>query len=792
MSTANNISTSKSPLWGRGGLSLAFRNLRRNALYSWINIIGLAVSLTVAILILLWVQDELGRDRFHEHADNIYLYYNHSRFDGQEVYGSYTEAPRGRTAKEKIAGVEEGCAIGKNYDMGYLEYSGNKFFGGKYYIADTGIFRVFTATFTEGSPSHAFNDPYSIAITDKLATFFFGNEPALGKMLTASSGKPYTVSAVVKSMPKNSTLQFDAIFSFEQSRHKDNWNMSAFQTYLLLKPGVDPNSLGQQLMELRPDAKAEDGWLPAVLQPLREVGLYDGDGKPTGIKSVILLTTAAVVMLIIACINYVNLVTARAAKRRKEISLRKLLGARKYQLFLQMMSEAVLLFVIALGVATALIYLLIPFYNELVGKQLSFNLFNPQVLLIYLSTFVLVVALAGIYPSIMLSSFNPKDALHPASGGRTRVFSFRKILVILQFVCSAAFIFGTIVINRQLHYMREQSVGYMQDPVFTIDIFRNKNMRDHYQSLKADLLQQSCITGVSGSEQNIIDVGNFAGGIRWEGMPEGRQFTIANCGVDTDLLPMLNMQLVEGEGFSGTPADSSRYILNETAVKKMGMNNPIGKWFDMGYGKGIVAGVVRDFCFRHISEETPPIVMRLPDTYWTIYIKPARGKISEAIAVTEKMWRKHEPDYPFKYQFMDETFSKMHEAELRTGRLFNVFAIISILISCLGLFGLVTYTAETKTKEIGIRKVLGASVGGLVEMLSKEFLVLVGVAMVIAFPLAYYWLHSMLQDYAYRISISWWMFGLAALVTVMLTLLTVAGQALKAARANPVKSIKTE
>ena len=372
------------------------------------------------------------------------------------------------------------------------------------------------------------------------------------------------------------------------------------------------------------------------------------------------------------------------------------------------------------------------------------------------------------------------------------MISIRKILVVFQFTGTIGLIISTIVMNSQLQYILHKDLGYNQEQVLYSYVFSNLDFRKHYDSFKADLEQESSVIGVSGSELNILSVGNLATGLHWEGKTEGRNFNISTMGVDRNFFSLMNISLAEGSGFTGTAADSARYYFNETAIRLMGLENPVGKTVTMFGQRGTIAGVVKDFHFRKMDEPIGPIVMYLPSFYWTLYVKCAPGKIPEALEVTKKVWDEYSPDFPLSYQFMDEAFNIMYQSDQMKGSLFNYFSIIAILISCLGLFGLVTYTAETKTKEIGIRKVLGASVSNIVNMLSKEFLILVGIAMLIAFPLAYYWLDRMLQDYAYRISIDWWMFALAGLITIVLTLLTVGWKAVKAARANPVEAIKGE
>jgi ABC-type antimicrobial peptide transport system permease subunit len=776
---------------------IMLRNLQRGRIYSAINIGGLAVSLTACILIMLWVQDELSYDRFHRRANDIYIAATHMVIDGVDNHWYASVPPLARAAKENIAGVEAACAV-EYARIGYLEYNLEKFFGGKYMSVDTSFFRIFDATFLEGSPHLAFAEPKSIVITDELANKLFGKESAFGKPVKSDFGESYTVSAVVKKMPKNSVLQFEALLSMELSPYKDDWERLGSRTYLLLNPQTDIALLGEQLMKANPDYYNEENreyYRPYELHPIYHYLLYNADGSESGMKYVKMFSLTAFIILIIACVNYMNLVTARSEKRRKEISMRKLLGASRKQLFFRILSEAALLFVIATVIATLFVYLLNPLYNSLAGKQLDFTLFNAQTLLLYVGTFILVCLLAGIYPSVVLASFHPKEALSALPKGKKTFFSFRRLLVVLQFACTVAFILSAIVLNRQLHFMRTKDPGYDREQVFFMDIRTNNSMANHYESFKFDLEQHSAISGVSAADENIMEISRITSWLSWEGMEDGRSVTMNFFGVTQDLISLFNISLVEGEGFLGTSTDTTRFLLNQAAVRLMGIQNPAGKWFDFMGTRGVIAGVVKDFNSLHLSKEIQPLVI----TYWPngyknmnyqqIYVKTAPGKIAEALAEAEKSWRKFDPDTPFSYMFLDAKFDEMYKSDILTGNLFNIFAMIAILISCLGLFGLVTFMAETKTKEIGIRKVLGAKVSDIVAMLSKEFILLVGIAMLIAFPLAYYGLDRMLQDYANRIDISWWMLALAGGITVVLTVLTVGWQAVKAATTNPVEAI---
>jgi ABC-type lipoprotein release transport system permease subunit len=635
----------------------------------------------------------------------------------------------------------------------------------------------------------------AVVLTEETATLLFGEKPALGQTVKGDNGASYHVSGVVKNPPANSSIQFKAIFSFEWSGRQNHWGQWANRVFVLLHPSADPKVVGEKIAGAHEKrAKGSFGkQFPYIVQPLAQTHLYAPNGEETGIKNVRLFTIIAVALLVIACINYVNLVTARARKRAKEIGLRRLMGAGRGQLFLQMMTETVLLFLVSIVAATVLVYLLAPSYRMITDKPLFFNVLDPQVLLFYLCCFIFIVTLAGIYPALLLSSFKFTHAFKAALPERRGRFSFRKLLIVLQFACSGMLIIATIVLNRQQHFMQTKNLGYERAHIFTMDVMTNPNIRDSYAAFAQELSQQSSIVGVAGSEQEILNIGNFCN-FHWEGAPEEKSFTIAYMGVDRNLFSLLDVSFVEGQGFSGTPADSACLFVNEAAVRMMNVSDPLNtSIYVSGYGmRGKITGVVKDFHFKHMSEPVGPLAMCLVPSYWTVYVKTAAGQASEAIAATKRIWEKYDSEYPFTYRFMDDTFDAMYRSDTRTRNLFNIFALLAIFISCLGLLGLVTFTAETKTKEIGIRKVLGATVANIIGMLSREFLVLVGVALLAAFPLAWSIMERMLQQYAYRISISWWIFALAAIAVTALTVLSVGIQAYRAATANPVNAIKTE
>jgi ABC-type antimicrobial peptide transport system permease subunit len=778
-------------------LKIAIRSLQRNGLYSWINVVGLAVSLTAVIFIALWVKDELSFDRSFRRGEDIYMLHCHYMGNGAEKYLSYLPAPLSRVIQAELAEVEAATVLGHDWNLGYLAQEEVKYVKREFSdfaLVDTSFFRVFDMAFVEGDAAHAFPDADAVVLTDDVAALLFGATPALGKAIRGDNGANYHVTGVVKRPPGNSSLQFKALFSFERTARRNFWNQWSNRLYVLLHPAADPKEMGEKIADVHD--KHSNGYkkeFPYIVQPLAQQRLYAPNGEETGMKDVRLFTIIAVALLVIACINYVNLVTARARKRAREIGLRRLVGAGRRQLFMQMMTETVLLFWVSIAVATALVYLLAPYYRTLTDKALFFDVLDPQVLLFYLCCFVFIVTLAGIYPALLLSSFKFTQVFKSALPERRGRFSFRKLLIVLQFACSGTLIIATVVLNRQQQFMQTKNLGYERAHIFTMDVMTNPNISKSYEAFAQELSQQRGIVGVAGSEQEILDIGNFCD-FSWEGAPEDENFSIAYMGISRNFFSLLNVSFVAGQGFSGTPADSACIFVNEAAARLMNLSDPINvPAYVSNWGlHGKIAGVVKDFHFKHMSQPIEPAAMCLVSRYWTVYVKTAPGQAAEAIAAARRIWEKYDTEYPFTYQFMDDQFDAMYRADVRTRNLFNIFALLAIFISCLGLFGLVSYTAETKTKEIGIRKVLGATVANIIGMLSKEFLLLVGIALLAAFPTAWYIMEKMLQQYAYRISLSWWIFALAAVVVIGLTVLSVGIQAYRAATANPVKAIKTE
>ncbi len=781
---------------------IAIRSLRRNKTYSFINITGLAVSLAVSILLLLWVSDELSFDRFNVNASNIYKLA--PKFDEQNIW-YMTPAPIAVYAKKEVPEVQDACRITEKGNVSIFEYNGKKFTETHNCLADASLFSMFTFPFIEGNPREPFTDAHSIVLSETTAKKFFGSEDPMGKVLRADDKKLYRVTGIIKDMPANSYIHYNIVFNFKQleeeydtSNHfktlNTNWDMYSYETFVMLKPNANKALAAQKLSLVHRhnyNIQANEH-LTYLLAPLTQLHLYSLDGKAQGMMVVQVFLLVAVIVLLIACINYVNLITARAMKRSKEISLRKIVGAGKMSLFMQFLSESLLTFFIALLLATVLIYLVMPLYNNISGKNIVFEPWQPSVLAVYGITMLATLVLAGIYPALTLSAFKPLEAMKGKLSGIGSKGNFRKVLVVVQFSFSIILITATIIIGKQLKYIREKDLGYNKQNVF---IFSGRNMNSHYDAAVAELLKEPGILGVTGSVGNIINTSSGSTDINWDGKRADQQsFAIGQLPVERNFLQVMGMQLVEGKGFTGSPADSANFILNETAIKEMGIGEPaVGKRITFQGTKGMIAGIVKDFQYQDMHYKIQPLLMQYNKNWrgW-IYIKTTGKDAPRAVAAAEHLWKEYNADHDFDYNFLDSQFDDLYKTDTHLGQLFNCFAMVTILISCLGLFGLVTFTAESKVKEIGVRKVLGADVLDIVTMLSKNFLILVLLAAAIAFPLTWYGLNKYLEGYAYRTDLSWWVFAVAAILTLLIALITVSGQAIKAAIANPVKSLRTE
>jgi len=594
-------------------------------------------------------------------------------------------------------------------------------------------------------------------------------------------------------------MQYDMLmpisthFKAMLTQHNDmtnNFSFLMYETYLLLKPGADTHKLTVRIRQIHLNHKPDDTDAEYLLLPLSKMHLYRADLTDGGISTVRIFIIIGILILVIACINYVNLSTARSMLRSKEISMRKIIGAAKTHLFMQFIVETALLFSIAAVLAIGLIYVLIPPFNHIAGKEMSLNLADYHIWMVLLAAIGGTLAASSIYPALLLSSFEPLKALKGKISAGIGDVLFRKILVVTQFTFSIILIIGTIVITGQLDYVRTKGAGYDKSHVITLWM---RDMSKHYDAVKAELLNDPAIQGVTRSNQNIIQYFGFTGAVEWDGKDPKDNVMMHPIVVDKDLISFFKMKLVDGASFTGVPADSTHFILNETAIEQMGLKNPIGKPFSMQKIKGTIIGVVKDFHYTSMKEKiAPSIFWYAPNIMERMYIKTTGRDARKAIAAVEKQFKQYNGQYPFSYAFLDDIFDSIYQNEQRQGTLFTYFAGIAIFISCLGLLGLAAYTAQVRTREIGVRKVLGASVSGIVSLLAKDFVKLVLIAILIATPVAWFAMHKWLEDFAYRISISLWMFVAAGGTAIIIAFITISFQSVKAALANPVKSLRSE
>ncbi len=786
--------------------TIALRTLSKNRLFTLLNIGGLAGGLATGLLILLWVQDERSFDRHHKDAERIYRISAHFKSGDEIDTWATTPAPHAAYALREIPEVEKALRIsGMNSSL--VRYGDQSNMEKEGIFADTSFFQLLQTEVLAGDPARPFGtDLNAVVVTESFGERYFGGREKLatwvGKVLQFDD-KNLVVSAVLRDFPENTNYKYDFLRPYEylkanfeandywKSREED-WGDFNDLTFLKLRSGADLKSVEQKLTAIQRAHNKLDGGSYYTLQALPDLHLQDVAAKNTGAGTVRIMGFAALFILLIACINYINLATAKSTQRALEVGLRKAIGAGRGQLIGQFFTESAIVFVAASALALLLAQLLLPVCNQIADKKLTLDLANGSILLLLGSILGGALLLSAIYPALVLSAFSPIQAMKGGkSSGADGQSALRKILVVVQFACSVALLSAMLVIGRQMDFIRTKNLGYDRSHVFTVALTQEtyKNRDAMVQTLQ----NSTGVTSVTMASDNILSLGNTTGDLKWDGKTDDHHVVIAPVAIPADFLSFFNFQLQAGEGFRGTKADSTHFILNETAVKQMGLQNPVGSKIRLRQTDGTVIGVAKDFHFRSLRDPIKPaIFLYNPAWMGAIYIKTTGAGADQAIAATEKVWKQFEQKYPFDYEFLDATFDKMYRKEARTAILFRAFSSIALLISCLGLFGLAAFTAERRVKEIGIRKVLGASVASITSLLAKDFLKLVLIAIVIASPLAWYFMNQWLSNFAYRIDIEWWVFAAAGALALLIAFLTVSFQSVKAALANPVKSLKSE
>ncbi len=802
-------------------LKIAWRNLWKSKAFSLINIFGLAIGIATCLVILLFVQNELGFDRFHKNADRIVRVHFQGVMQGGTIKEATVMPPTAAAIKSDYPEVEAVTRI-RNYGRPRLLAGTRSFNDNGFAFVDPNFFQFFTFPLLKGDAKTALAAPNTVVITRGLAKKYFGTEDALGKSISFKDGdnQPFKVTGIIDSVPENSHFRFDIFASMTglPEAKSTSWMQSEFFTYLLLQPGYDYKKLeaklpqtvekymGPQILQAMgmsfAQFKQTGNNVGFLLQPLTDIHLHSDfayDLSPSGdIRYVYIFSAIAFFMLVIACINFMNLSTAGASKRAREVGIRKVLGSLKFELVRQFLVESILVTALALIFGIALLYLALPLFNDLAGKDLHLNFFqNPWLLPVLLLFGILVGVLAGSYPAFFLSSFKPVAVLKGKFTAGKKSIGLRSGLVIFQFCISIALIVSTAVVYKQLSYIQHKKLGFEKDQVLILPetwLLGNK-----HEYVVQQLRQDSRVASVSRS--GYLPAGpSFNNNFMVH--PDNNATRLVKTlryEVDTDYLNTLGIKMSSGRNFSrdyGT--DSSAAIVNETAAKMLGwsgdgVSHTISHTTNEGQKETLhIIGIVKDFHFRSLHEKISPLVMVLGDNTGSIIVKTKTADIAGLLGAAKKLWTANTLEEPFSYSFLDERFNATYKAEQKVGTILGLFAGLTIFVACLGLFGLATFTAEQRTKEIGIRKVLGASVAGVVALLSKDFLKLVLIAFIIASPIAWFVMNKWLEDFAYRIDISAWVFVIAIVLAVVITIVTISFQAIKAALANPVNSLRTE
>ncbi len=785
-------------------LKTSFRNLWKNKVFSSLNILGLALGLACGLLILLWIQDERRVDAFHENSGQLYNVYE-KQYRSGEVFAFYG-SPGVLAAEMKKMLPEVQYAV--NYAWPTLA----SFEANQKIIKKTGnfsgadFFNMFSYPLLEGNAATALQDKSGIAISRKMAEDFFGSPAAaIGKTIRYQDQRDFKITAVFDDVPRNSTQQFDFLLSWELFLENNNWardwTNNGPACFLMLRKGANEKAFQKKIERFLDNYNKEQtgySYIRLGMQQYGDVYLhsnFDKNGNISGgrIQYVKLFSMVAVFILLIACINFMNLTTARSVRRAKEIGVRKVVGAVRFTLIRQFIGEALVVVSIAIVIALLLVMLVLPLFNQLTEKNMVLPFDSLRFWVLVTGLLLVTGFVSGSYPALYLSSFRPVKVLKGLPKFSGSALWLRKGLVVFQFVLSIILITGTIIVSRQVNYIQTMNLGYDRENLVYVPV--EGELVSKYALFKEKVLRLPGIKELSCITENPTKIENGTGGVHWEGRDPNRDIEFTQAAVGYDFVSTMRLQLVQGRDFSRDFAtDSVGYILNESAAKIIGFKDPIGKPLTFWDKPGTIIGVVKDFHFNSVHQQINPLILRCNERagWGNILVRTEPGKTKEALASLEKVCRELNPKFPFTYQFSDEQYASLYRSEQVVSKLADYFAFLGIFISCLGLLGLAMFTAEQRTKEFGIRKVLGASPATLFHLLSREFVWLVLVAMVIASPLAYMAMDNWLEAYVYRISISWWMFVVAGVAALLIALATVSFQAVKSALANPVKSLRTE
>ena len=785
----------------RNYLKIAWRNLARNKSFSLLNILGLSIGLAVTALILLWMNFELGFNQFHEKKDRIYEVYNKYEIDGEIWTWNSTPKIMAATIKKDYPEVE---AVSRYfYDNTFLFSKNEKRIKSTGTMVDPGFLKMFSFPLVEGDIETVLEDVNSVVITEDFAKKMFGNEPAVGKIVKVDNTDSFKVTGILKNLPQNSEFNFEFLMPWKYVKQKgwddENWSNNSVATYVLLKEGVNYTAFSDKIKPLR---KSYDKGAPDMitfLYPYTRSHLYSEfeNGEEMGglIDLIRLFGIIAIIVLVIACINFMNLSTARSEKRAKEVGVRKAVGAQKGALISQFLGESILISFLSALLALAIVLIVLPSFSEqVVGRELTIEWANPWFWIAAISMILITGILAGSYPALYLSAFRPSSVLKGTFNKKNTLITPRKVLVITQFSIAIILIISTLVVKKQIGIVQDRQLGYNKNNLVYIQM--EGDIEKNYDLIKSELLDLGVASSISKTNSPITESWSNSWNVGWKGKDEENKTLVHRLVADEAVVKTMGLQLVEGRDFDlkKYATDSTAAILNESAVSLMELKNPIGQTIRDNGTDWHIVGVVKDFVFNSPFQKIEPMVIEGARAWFNvIHIKfNLERNMSDNLAFTKTIFNKYNPEYPFNYEFVDADYAEKFVTEERTEKLASLFSLLTILISCLGLFGLASYMAENRIKEIGVRKVLGASVSGITTLLSKDFLKLVLISIVIAIPISWYAMNQWLEEFDFRIAISWQIFALAGLLAMAIAFLTVSYQAIKAAKSNPVKSLRTE
>ena len=784
----------------RNYFKIAWRNLFRNKGFSATNLLGLTIGITCTILISLWVKDELTYDRFHSNYSSIYKIYANRDFNNQMFTDQNMVLPLASSIENGISQVKH--AVVTTHRQSHILTYGEAKLKKEGYTVSEHFFDMFSWEFMKGNAATALPDAYSIVLTKSAAKALFGNDDPINKIIRVDNDYDAKVTAIVADVPGNSTFQFDFINAFNYNNDflkqaMTNWQNSSWDVFVQVNPGANMKLIEKSINDIKYQHDEDDKRISTYFAfPMNKWRLQSEfkDGKNTGgmIEYVRLFSIIAIIILLIACVNFMNLSTARSEKRAREVGVRKTLGSGKKQLIFQFFSESIILASIAFVLSILAVYLLLPLFNDLVDKHLSLNLTQP---LFWVAALVLILftgIVAGSYPALYLSSFNPVKVLKGTFLAGKKGALPRHILVVGQFAVSILLISATIIIYQQIQHIKNRDIGY--DPNNLIMISATEDTQKNYTAIREELMKTGVVSVVNRSFSPITDIWWRAQAPDWDGKPAGGQLIVARMATDIDYTKTMGVKIIEGKDFSGVPADSANMLINEAAVKAMQLKNPIGTQLRYGSYKFNVIGVTSDVVMGSPFQAVDPLLAHFSrNNINSINIRlTASAKLQQAIKVIEPIFKKYNPAYPFEYKFVDEEFNRKFLTEDLISRITNIFAGLAIFICCIGLAGLASFTIEKRVREIGIRKVLGATLQQLLILISKDFLRLVLIAFVIATPLAWWFMNNWLEKYPDRINISIWLFIAVGLLILLLALVVVSLNTMKAAVTKPSKSLRTE